>query len=158
SGALDARQPDPRRTVQDLVLRGDAALDVPARSEGVVTVPLDPDVFHARRARLPEHALEVGALTEETDRFLIQVVLSEKADRVQVATYRVPKVSWGDWWRGIGPALDPMSVEAVTGTGATLPIAVGNGSSFAVQSCGTDDTWATILASLPEPREQHTAV
>ena len=164
TGVLDARRPGPRRTVRDFVLearpeRRNAEVGRPPGPSRISSVPLDAEEFRTRRAHLPGQPLEPGALIEEPEGFVIEVVLSEDPRHLRVATWEVTKISWDEWWPAIAPALDAMSVETVADPAVAIAPPAESGAGLSLPPCGTDDTWVRdVLTSLPEERSLHTAV
>jgi N-acetylneuraminic acid mutarotase len=115
-GKLDPAAPDDRLGVQEIALGAGPGPD-PVRAlpepGGASRVTLAPDAYARRRALAPAKPGEAGPVTEEDDAFAIRVLLEEDASHARVATYRVPKRSWDDWWAENEPRLDETKVRPV---------------------------------------------
>jgi hypothetical protein len=66
--------------------------DTPRRLE------LTPEQFARRRARLPRRVGGPGPLLDEGDAFVVRAIAAEEPGRLTIATYRVPKRRWDEWW------------------------------------------------------------
>ena len=144
----------------------DAKADHPYRSV------LTPERPVARR--LPHSVGEVGETIEERHAFVVEAVLSGERDRVEVARYAVPKISWDDWWAEVADRLVATEVHPVAVNLQSLPIpqddqdqhgavfersALEAGERHHSDECPPLDTWDRgNLHDVPTPRFGHTAV
>ena len=116
---------------------------------------LTSEEFRSLLGRLPAQVGQIGPLEEDTERFVVRMVLAKEEGQLTVATWSVPKRSWDDWWRSVAPALDAGNVRTVASANDVLPEPRGTD---ATDSCLPDDSWDNGSLAVPEPRLRHTAV
>ncbi len=128
-----------------------------------VRVELDAAEFSRRRAEEPERIGEIGPLVEAAEAFAFHAVLSEKPDWVRIASYKVPKKTWDDWWEEVGSRLRPEGVEPVAlgSVPLSLPGLAASAASGVDDpvTCSPTDTWDSgALDSVPSGRTSMAAV
>jgi N-acetylneuraminic acid mutarotase len=100
------------------------------------------------RGRAPAAAGVVGPVDEESDAFVLRVVLDEGPGFARIATFSVPKRSFDDWWSEAAAGFDPLAVRTVADPGVSLP-AVAAGA----EACPPDDSWVPgTLTGPADPR------
>jgi N-acetylneuraminic acid mutarotase len=171
SGAVGITNDHPRRHVMEIV-RADGPMSSVEEShlDGSGTQRLRPEAYQHYRGRLPATIGEVGPVIEEGRAFVTRVLLGEEAGRIRFAEYRVPKITWDDWWGPIESGFTHAHVRVVADPARPLPRAVQDPASLwsserlggAQTACLPDDTWDNgILDEIvptPEERTGHTAV
>ncbi|HYV17731.1 MAG TPA: MopE-related protein [Verrucomicrobiae bacterium] len=155
SGVIDPGAAHPRRTVS-LVRRSDDADGRATAAPGTTigrgqknvaptpesdTLVLDEEEYGRSRAAWPALPGRPTNLEELDDSYVVRVVIAETGDSVTLATYSVPKRSWGSWWNGVSARLDDTAVRPVAresalprptaastcGAGSWLPTSTGGG-------------------------------
>jgi len=134
-GRLDPRSAHPRRTVEERDRRA------------------DPEAFERLRARVPDN-LEVGTVDQvdqERDALLLRIPLERSEDVLRVATYRVEKETWDDWWELTRKRFQGLPVEtAAESEDAAAAAAIASQAVQAPAGC-TDNTWdGGILDEIPD--------
>ncbi len=187
AGDVDVLAEHPFRTALEVTLFGGSedhiqvspeARDLPQAQGGVFRVTLESGAFRRWRARAPHSVGEIGDVLETRDALVIEVVLSEDAERFRVARYVFPKRSWSDWWEGVQDTFDASEVETVASAQTGPPAFFGPDSeeeqprtsdletSGTRQSplsahCGARDLWTPFSAPgslMVQGRSGHTAV
>jgi N-acetylneuraminic acid mutarotase len=165
SGALALESADSHRRLLELTAKQEGAAsspdDVdfpPTGVDGPVRKSVDPETFQRWRALAPERPGEIGPVIEEPDAFVIRVILAEELHRIRIASYRVPKRTWDDWWSEVGRSLARADVRAVASTSIGLPTprpdSTGGGS-----TCSPTDSWDNgSLGAVPEGRSGAAAI
>lgn len=152
-GSLDAYADHPRRTVAEWVRTTDMASCDGARVASSV-VCLDSANYLRERRLAPRRVGEVGEIAEDRTAFQVSVVLSEERDRAVVASYRIPKRSWDDWWSENRWRFDEGHTIAVASeTSALPPPPASDQTRRASPECaaGPDDVWNSgALDEFPE--------
>lgn len=184
SGVLGLEKADPHRRLVELSPRQEGAtsstsdLDFPSKgADGPVRMNLDPDAFQRWRALAPERAGEIGPVIEEPDAFVIRVVVADEPRLIRIASYRVPKRTWDEWWNEMERSLASPEVRAVASTsidlptprpnsavewsprGSSLPIAGASDGMGGGSTCSPTDSWDNgSLGAVPEGRSGAVAV
>lgn len=83
---------------------------------------LSPEEFSKQRSRWPGAVGEVSEVQEERETFVIEVVLSEAPDETRGAVYRVPKMTWEEWWRTVDDLLEGARVRPAERPGGWVPL------------------------------------
>jgi N-acetylneuraminic acid mutarotase len=143
--------------------------------EGIAPRELSPDELRKERSRWPGGVGEVSQLEEEREAFVIRIVLSDAAGEMRGAVYRVPKMTWDEWWWKVEDRLEEKSVRPVAREGERLPLPAIDASratrtaietrspgdqGSAATPCGlADNSWNNgSLDDVPDGRVYHTAV
>ena len=172
-GELHTDEPHPRRMEVQVRESADELRGAEAGSSDEVV--LAPEAFRRWRSRLPAGKGDIGAVTEETDSFVIGTVLEDERMRVRAAQYRIPKQTWDVWWLGVEAAFDPESVVPVAMDLAYLPAMNAGGidaaprgapalrdatakSMPAITTCVSDEAWDSGSHYIPDGRVGHSAV
>ena len=153
SGALSPKADQPNRTVRDIAVTIEGQ-DPPAPTVDAGATQAD---LGQKRAQFPSAGI-ASPVTESRESFSFDVVLSETATSIRVATYVVPKVAWSTWWSSTRAAFHAESVTAVATDRVKLPAPV-KGATFDPNAPCTGDGWNNgILDDLPSGRVSHVAV
>jgi N-acetylneuraminic acid mutarotase len=159
SGELSPKADHPNRTVSELVV-GEAGAG-PATPELPLQQRVPQAELQKRRTELPAAVGEVSEVKETREAFAFNVVLSETATGLRVASYVVPKITWDSWWGTVRGSLVSASGALVAATARTdvrLP-ALRRGPSVSPLTSCADDIWDSgSLDALPQGRIFHTAV
>ena len=173
--ASDPGPDGPRAKAEDTAAATLTESGAPASSEsragkraGSREVVSESTSYEAQRALTPDVPGEIGNVVEERDAFAVRVLLEESESMARVATYRIPKVSFDEWWSGAARSFPPGSAREVAAKSTRLPQPggtpreqrrrpgpPGGGSpptddgTNAQSQCMPDDTWDT---SLFDPR------
>jgi hypothetical protein len=146
-GELNPSSDHPSRSVYELVQSDGSPRK--ARCERV-----SPEEFRRRRALFPAAVGKVSALEEESDAFVLHVVLSETPHALRAASYVIPKTTWDAWWESASSELRNDSVAAVATERDPLPLLGPNAA-----PCAGSDTWDNGSSdSFLTGREKHSAV
>ena len=176
SGTLDASAYHPRRSLIEIVeiKEPGARVGLPRR-DTPRRLELTPEPFARRRASLPRRVGEPGPLSDEGDAFVVRAIAAEEPGRLTIATYRVPRRRWEEWWllasRNLAAPTSPPSAALALEAG-NLSVAGGSSqqrfssvrevtSAQAATSAGVcvDESWNPLsTAGAPAARESHTAV
>ena len=184
TGAIDPRADHPRRTVIDLVLRGEDAADT-GDAENTVSRRLDAsgerrievsdEEFRRARRELSDRASEVGRPVEEKESFEVRVLLDDSPGRLRIASFRVPKTTWDSWWNVVEGTLPAGPVHSVAMAGPRAPIAAVSRPAAGSESAATgtkdargpaatelvcpgEDEWNNGFMDLLKAKSKHTAV
>ncbi len=155
NGSLDPAGEHPRREVLELARarpkeqrdHGDPASGMASlgQGDGRRILQLDTEEFTRRRARFPGSIGTIGPVTEERGAFVIEVLLAEKAGWLRIASYRVSKIPWDEWWAGVEGRYGAAEEQPVRPPRRGLLPMTASG------LLGTSDTPAPIRAPLPDP-------
>ena len=141
------------RKVADIIRENPGRNAEPSpRSAGAVT--MESTEFDRMRATLPSTPGEIGSPQEEPDAFIIRELLDEGPDRLRVATWRVEKRSWDDWWLAIRDGIDESSIAIAAAGDLPAPVTTSAGT-----GCAPADSWSeSLVGGPPRPRVYHAAV
>jgi hypothetical protein len=99
SGGLDVSADHPRRALIEIVeIKEPGARAGLPRRDAPRRLELTPEPFARQRARLPRRVGEPGPLSDEGDAVVVRAIAAEEPGRLTIATYRVPKRRWDEWW------------------------------------------------------------
>ncbi|MFQ5720654.1 MAG: hypothetical protein ACE5IK_14035, partial [Acidobacteriota bacterium] len=120
SGALGLEAEHPRRSVirverEDAAGRNRPRFD--ARTGRVLRV--GPEELARWKGLFPARAGAVGGIQEEEDAYVIRALVRSEPGGIEGAFYRVPKVSWDDWWERVGDRFARREVSVVASAQAT---------------------------------------
>ncbi len=163
-GSLGPSWEHARREVIELVAR-----DAPSTAD-----------FGRRRARWPASVGQVSPVEDARDAFLVRVVLEEMPNEsLRGAIYRVPKMTWDEWWENVAVRLVDARIGPVAHDGGVAPRPVvrfesaassidgahdksgplPDAEALSAPPCGRDNVWDNgILDDAVEPRDIHTAI
>lgn len=105
-GEIDVHFEHPLRVVTTFVRQEDKREDLAPSLQNGLRLDVSPEEFLQARAAAPHQVGAVGMVADNDGAFEIQAVLEDRAESFTVATYRIPKLAWDDWWRSVGPGLD----------------------------------------------------
>ncbi len=149
-GELDPREIHPARSMVEIISES-APNHEASQEEASATVQrlaVLPEELRVWRARIGT-ASRVVPIEEDAYGYHVRVPLAALDDRVQLASYFVPKRTWDDWWSGVEHGLDEASVA---------PVAIRRADLLTVP-CLPDDTWdLSGISDSPDGRYVHTAV
>ena len=115
-------------------------------------VTLESSEFDRMRAGLPSTPGEVQLPEETSDAFIIRTLVDEEPDRLRVATWRIEKRSWDDWWLSIQDSLDEASIAIAANGDLPSPATASVGT-------GCANSWSeSLIGGPPRPRASHAAV
>lgn len=158
SGLLDPGLYHARRTVTTVFRSASAERGDPISSDAFVrTAFLDAAGYRSLWESI-EGVGKIGPLRETRTDFSIRVLLSEAADHLVLADYRVPKRSWDEWWREAGAALDASRVQPVASEDVALDQSTPRASSGSACAASVDDVWTNGVLDDFRDRNYHTAV
>jgi N-acetylneuraminic acid mutarotase len=113
----------------------------------------DEQEFQRWRERLGNAPGSVGHVEEMGNAFAVRVLLDQSPDRIRLATYTIPKISWDTWWSSVEGSFEPR--DASIAGPASIEAASSTESDFA---CIGDDTWAAGALEGVGERSRHSLV
>ena len=157
-------------TSQDSTNRSATRRAVAEGEEDIISprrITLASTEYSAARVTAPATIGSIGPVTEDTDAFVIRVLLEDGSTRFSEAVYVVPKRTWDDWWADRQPELDDPGAFIIDNSisDAELAALVSPRSStlqtvpVSQPTCKPGDTWYPgSTEGLPSVRDVHTAV
>jgi N-acetylneuraminic acid mutarotase len=146
AGRRDPVAFDLRRTEIEMIRGGsDADTGSPTAASAPHSPPvqiLSKEAFDAARSEAPDRAGDVGPVQENRTAFLVRQVTAAGPGWARLATWRIPKRTWDDWWAE-NEARFPAEIPGTTDSDASVALPAITAVS-ASPPCNPDDTWSPM--------------
>jgi N-acetylneuraminic acid mutarotase len=166
-GELTIEEAHPYRRVLEVVRGADrsagsgADLDrpgTPPSAGPTVRIEVEDEEYERWIRRLPRMSGEVGAILENRDAFIIDVLDHAGVDSLWLVRYGIPKVAWEEWWRSVTTGIESLEITAAISPAEASILNLGD-LRTPDSTCLPDDTWDNgSLDDFPRARAGHEGV